>query len=213
MTALANWRIIIGLAVILTAWWPAPAQAQTKAASPKTAAAPQALGQDIPEWQARLELARLLSYAKRYPESIAQYRKVVAEKPDLVAAKAELAKVLYWSGKAAEATELASSLPREALGDDGRLLLADLLVSKKDYPQAVALYKEHLAAKPDDLSARLKLAEVQSWMKKYDESLANYRLLIKARPDDIQLRRKYAFVLIWSGNREEAITQLEKTLN
>ncbi|MBU0716142.1 MAG: tetratricopeptide repeat protein [Verrucomicrobia bacterium] len=52
----------------------------------------------IAEWKARLELARALSYAKQYSESVTEYRRVLKMRPDLPQAQLELARVLFWAG-------------------------------------------------------------------------------------------------------------------
>src|SRR6056297_3335954 len=67
--------------------------------------------EEIPDWQARLELARLLSYTKRYKESVLQYKKVLNQKPDLAEVRLELARVLYWKGDLDEAEKMFSSVP------------------------------------------------------------------------------------------------------
>jgi tetratricopeptide (TPR) repeat protein len=168
--------------------------------------------QDIPEWKARWELARLLSYVKRYQESIAEYDKLLREKPDLLEAKIEMARVLYWGGQIEKAYEVLEPIPMEQIPEESRTLVADLHVARKEYAKAEPIYRQHLERHPEDLKARLSLAEVLSWTRRYPESLSQYEILLKARPDDIQVRRKYAFVLSWSGRHADAIAELRRTL-
>lgn len=170
-------------------------------------------GEEIPNWVARWELARVLSYAKRYDESITQYGKLLKEKPDLVEAKVEMAKVLFWKGDQKTAVKILEQVPPKDLKGDTKVLMADLLVAQKDYAKAEPLYEAHLDSHPEDQAARLKLAEMLSWQKKYDASLREYRKILKALPDDIQVRRRYAFVLIWAGKHSEAASELQKTLD
>jgi len=170
-------------------------------------------GEEIPDWLARWELARVLSYAKRYNESITEYRKVLKEKPDLVDAKVELAKVLFWKGDDKAAIKTLEQIPPKNITGDTKVLMADLFVTQKDYGKAEPLYSAHLDSHPKDQAARLKLAEMLSWQKKYDASLTEFRKILKARPDDIQVRRRYAFVLIWADKHSEAASELKKTLN
>lgn len=174
---------------------------------------PVAPGEEIPEWAARLELARVLSYLKRYDESITEYGKLLKEKPDLVEAKVELAKVLFWKGDQKAAFRFLEQIPVKELTGETKALMADLLVAQKDYAKAEPLYQAHLIAQPEDQAVRFKLAEMLSWQKKYPESLAEFRKILKAYPDDIQVRRRYAFVLIWSGNHSEAASELKRTLD
>ncbi len=194
---------------------PPPAAIQP-AASPPVSHTPQpdlaAIGEDIPDWQARWELARLLSYVKRYDESLAQYRKLLQEKPNLQEARIEMASVLSWTGRVDEALALLHKIPQQGLNRNGRLALADIFIAGRDYPAAEALLWEELQASPDDDPSRLKLAEILSWSKRYDDSLKEYAILLKHQPDDQQLRRKYAYVLIWAGKREQAVDELRKSL-
>ncbi len=187
-----------------------PAPAAVQPARPAPSLGP---GQDeVPDWQARLELARVLSYLKRYQESIDQYRRVLKGKPDLVAVKIEMARVYYWNGQPEEALALLAGLDQAALPPEEQLLLADLLLVQKEYDKAEAILRAHLKTSPDDLKTRLKLAELLSWIKQYDRSIQQYEIILKARPGDKQVRRKYAFVLIWSGRHEQAARELARTL-
>lgn len=170
------------------------------------------LGEIIPDWQARLELARLLSYLKRYDESIGEYQKVIREKPDSLEARTEMGQVLFWSGKREEALKTLEQVPLEKMDDQARTVLADLYGAQKRYDQAEALYRAYLDKHPEDWGTRLKLADLLSWNKRYRESLAQYEIILKARPDDQQVRRKYALVLSWAGRKAEAIKELRKTL-
>ncbi len=170
------------------------------------------LGEDIPDWRARWELAKLLSYVKRYDESITEYKKVIQERPLLFEARAEMAQVLFWQGKPQEALKELEQIPSNSVDDRTRVLMADLYAIQKEYEKAEPLYRAYLKMHGQDDKVRLKLAEVLSWNKKYDASLIEYETILKTRPDDIQVRRKYAFVLTWAGKHNEAVVELRKTL-
>ena len=181
------------------------------APAPEPAVTAQAT-EDIPEWRARWELAKLLSHEKRYGEALAEYRRVLAQKPDLQQAKVEMAQVLYWDGRSAEALRMMESLPQDSLEPKVRLALADLLMAQKRYGEAEPLLRRYLEQFPDDHAARLKLADMLSWEKRYEASLAEFRRILQALPQDAQVRRKFAMVLIWAGQRQAAIAELKKTL-
>lgn len=170
-------------------------------------------GEDIPDWLARWELARVLSYVKRYDAAIAEYEKVLKEKPGLEEARIEMAKVLFWKGEQKAAARILEQVPPKDITGDTQVLMADLLVAQKDYAKAEPLYRSYLDNHPQDQTVRLKLADMLSWQEKYDASLAEYRKILKAKPDDIQVRRRYAFVLIWAGKHAEAAAELKKTLD
>jgi thioredoxin-like negative regulator of GroEL len=168
--------------------------------------------EEIPDWIARWELARVLSYVKRYEESAEEYRKLLKEKSDLTEARAEMAQVLFWQGKTEEALAELERIPPAKIKDGTRELMADLYRSHKRYEKSESLYRSILEHTPDNHKVRLKLAEILSWVKRYDDSLAEYRKILAKQPQDIQVRRKYAFVLIWAGRHAEAALELKQTL-
>lgn len=174
---------------------------------------PVAPNEDIPDWLARWELARVLSYAKRYDESIVEYRKLLGEKPELTQAALEMANVFYWKGEKKKALEILENIPPKDVDKDGRLLMADIYAADEEYEKAEPIYRAHIKDNPGDIPVRLKLAEMLSWAGEYDRSLVEYEKILELRPDDIQVRRKYAFVLIWAGRQEDAAGELKKTLD
>ncbi|MBF0100455.1 MAG: tetratricopeptide repeat protein [Desulfobacterales bacterium] len=170
------------------------------------------LNEEIPDWKARWELAKVLSYLKRYKESIFEYEKLLKEKPDLIEAKCEMANVLFWNGEQDKAIAVFRQIPEEKLDDKSKLFIADAYVAQKNYDKAEPIYRSYLEKHPEDAKARLKLAEMLSWQKRYDESIAQYEMILKTVPNDIQIRRKYAFVLIWADKQTQAAEELKKTL-
>lgn len=176
------------------------------------APAPESFGQDIPDWEARWELARLLSYVKRYDESLSEYRKLLAERPDLTEARAEMAAVYFWNNQPQKAMDLLEQVPMEQLDDEARVMMADIYTAQQQYELAEPLYEAALKTRPQDHGVRLKLADLLSYMKRYDDALVQYERLLEARPRDVQIRRKYARVLSWAGRSSQAITELQKTL-
>ncbi len=169
-------------------------------------------GEIVPDWQVRLELARVLSYQKKYDESIHEYQLVLAQQPQLTEAQLELAEVLAYGGRKEESLKLVESLSKKNLDDSTSVRLANIYAILKNYKVAESLYRTYLANHPNDLPARFKYAELLSWEKEYTLAVKEFEILLKARPDDIQLRRKYAMVLIWKGDTQKAKEQLEKSL-
>lgn len=194
---------------------PLPQPSPPKAAPappPANAARVLPLTETIPDWQARWELARALSYLKRYDESLAEYRKVLTERPTDWAVRQDYGQVLLWSGRADEAYAELKAVPPDQLNPASAVALADVLVARREYGRAEALYAAQLQREPDDQLTRLKLAEVLSWTKRYDESLALYRTILAALPADLQVRRRYGLVLLWAGRPEESAAELRRTL-
>ena len=186
--------------------------ADPPAPSPSRTAAPSAEA-DISDTAARLELAKVLTYDKKYAEAMDVYRQVLATEPENLQAKIGLSEVLYWTGNSEAAAATLKGVPEDKLDDKGKLMLADLFVARKDYEPAIRIFATYLDRKPDDWAVRLKLADVQSWTKRYPEAIASYEAILKARPHDRQVRRKYGMVLSWAGQNEKAAEQLRQSLN
>lgn len=184
----------------------------TPSAALPSAPGPEAPQGVVPNWQARLELGRMLLWDKQYDAALAEFRKVMAERPDSMEARVGAAEALAWSGRQSEAETMLAAVPQDKLDGGNLLLLADLKRALKNYGEAVPLYRRYLETRPSDLAARFRLAETLSWQKKYAESLAEFERILTAVPDDKQVRRRYAQVLEWSGRRKEAIKQLQMTL-
>ncbi|MDY6903480.1 MAG: tetratricopeptide repeat protein [Thermodesulfobacteriota bacterium] len=168
--------------------------------------------EQIPEWQTRLELARLLTYQEKYEEALAQYRKVLAEKPDMMDVKIEKALVLQYMGETDQAFKTLDGLALTDVPPESIKQIADVYAAAKQYKTAEQLYQTYLRTHSGDLSVRFKLARVLSWDGQYDKSLEQYEWILQRRPDDIQVRRHYATVLIWAGRQQDAARQLEQTL-
>jgi len=172
----------------------------------------ESFGEKIPDWKARWELAKLLSYVEKYQESIEEYQKLLTTKPNLYQAKLELAKVLYWAKKTEEAKKIFEALPKDKLKGKAKIDLADLYVSQNEFSKASRLYSQYLKEHSDDDKVRFKLAEVLSWLKEYNQSAHHFRILLEHQPENVQIRRNYAQVLIWSKKYDQAITQLRQSL-
>jgi tetratricopeptide (TPR) repeat protein len=167
---------------------------------------------EISDWEARLELARVLSYLKRYDESVQEYQRLLQTHPEAVEARIEMAKVFFYQNKANEALAEFSKIPYQQIDDATWVIIADIYRQKKQYQDAEHIYSQYLKKKPEDDKVRLKLAELLSWQKRYDESIHHYQIILSHRPHDIQVRRRYAQVLTWMGQDEEAVEEWRKTL-
>lgn len=167
---------------------------------------------EIPDWLARWELARVLSYMEKYDDSLEEYERLLQVRPTLWEARAEKATILYWAGEHEASLEELSKIPSPELTEQTQILMAELFTAGKNYDDADRLYGMYLENNPEDLKVRLRRAEVLSWAQRYDDSLREYEYIIARRPSDIQVRRKYAFVLIWADRHQDAARELRKTL-
>lgn len=167
---------------------------------------------EMTDWQARLELARLLTYRQRYQEAIGEYRKVLVVKPELAEARLGLAQALYWSGDQEGAAAAMAKIPPEELEEQDRLFLADILVTRQQYPEAIKIYAQYLRQNPADQQVRLQKAQTLAWAQRYPEAIGQFEQLVAARPNDRQLKRRFAEVLTWAGENDRAIELLQQSL-
>ncbi len=199
-------RLCLALALMLALLAPCG----TAMAQP--AAAPPPARDDMADWQARQELAKLLTDSGRHAEAAEQYRRVLKDRPGDAQARAGLARALFWSGKRDEAAAELARTSATALSAEDRLLQAEIHLAAGRHDQAIDALRAYLALRPADLKARVKLADALSWRKRLDESLAEYEKVLAAAPEDQQVRRRYARVLSWAGRNDDAIRELRKSL-
>lgn len=167
----------------------------------------------FPAWMAHWEIARVLSYQKKYDESLAEYKKVIEAQPDLVQAKVEMAQIYYYSGKNDDALSILKTIPEEKWNNAALSLAANIYTGQGDFAKAGPLFRLYLEQQPEDHKTRFKYAEMLSWQKDYPASLRQYEKLLNSRPDDRQLRRKYAMVLIWNDQLDDGIAELRRSLS
>src|SRR5262249_269614 len=138
---------------------------------------------------AQTERARVLSWQKRYPESLAAYETAIknaescsgGDCPSPRALRIEYTRVLSWAGR---------------------------------YDDALAQYQQ-LQLSPDlksedDRTAALDRARVLAWSKRYDESRTQFEQVEQAGGDTFEARLGKAQVTYWSGNVRDAAIQLRR---
>ncbi|MGD8495775.1 MAG: tetratricopeptide repeat protein [Gemmatimonadales bacterium] len=139
-------------------------------------------------------IARMEDYLEAHPE-------------DLDVAR-ERARTLANAGRPAAARAAYEDLVRRAGAPSDRLALARLLRDAGEVDAAVGLYRDLLAARPDDLELRHELAELYLWAERYDEAETELRRLVAAAPGNGRYRLDLARALYWNDRPEEARTVL-----
>jgi YaiO family outer membrane protein len=72
------------------------------------------------------------------------------------------------------------------------------------------LWRELLAAQPQDLEARIWLARLAAWQKRYQESIQAYRNILHDHPEATEGILGLATVYFWEGRYEDSLEVLEK---
>ena len=124
----------------------------------------------------------------RRKDAESSYRKAIALSPALAEPYNALGSLKAAAGKRRDAEQFyKQALDRNAGLLAARHNLALLLSQEKDHlPEAIALWRENLKRKPDDLASRLSLAEALPDPK---DAIEEYRAVLAARPDYVAAQR------------------------
>ena len=110
---------------------------------------------------ARIALARVLSWEKKYPEAIAEFNAALAVNPRSTPARVGLAQVLAWKGDLAESIRRYDEILREQPANlDAQRGKAFALLWSGNWEQARPLFQTVLRRRPNDQEVRQAIAEV-----------------------------------------------------
>ncbi len=122
------------------------------------------LGEHPENDEARLLLARVLSWQRRYDESITEYGRLLEKTPSDPALRADRARVLAWSGRHEEAIrEYRTASAADPTNLETKVGLARALSWSGDLAGASMMYERLLAQNPELGDAWLGLAAVARW--------------------------------------------------
>jgi tetratricopeptide (TPR) repeat protein len=172
-----------------------------------------ALSRDPGNRQLRLDLARRLSWTRRYDESVVQYRQLLEGREDL-AIRFELAQVLSWAGRFAESVAAYDRLIAAGRDDpETRLARARVLSWDRRYDQAIEAYQTFVRRWPDHPEASDELIDVLTWAKRYDEALAAADVAVAREPASRRAALQRARILNWSGQLARAREAYDRVLD
>lgn len=99
-----------------------------------------------------------------------------------------------------------ATVPAKAEESSPRQVLerAKALEEQKQYGDALAAYRQYLAARPDNDDVRATTAKLLSWQRQWDEAVALYRDVLTRHPLDHDSRAGLARVLSWQKKFDEA---------
>ncbi len=88
--------------------------------------------------------------------------------------------------------------------EDALEAVARVEAARKNFAQAIAVYRQVLALQPEDRGAKIQLARLLSWNHQYVESIRAYQSVLAKAPADPEAMEGLAAVEEWSGNCVEA---------
>ncbi|NOS79033.1 MAG: tetratricopeptide repeat protein [Nitrospira sp.] len=86
------------------------------------------------------------------------------------------------------------------------------LEQQKQFPEAIAVYRQYLATRPENDEVRATLAKLLSWQQQWDEASALYRDVLSRHPLDNESRVALGRVLSWQRRYDEATQEYERVL-
>ncbi len=170
---------------------------------------------------ARLQLARVLSFSRKYEESVAEYGLVLKATPEHTSARWERARILSWMRRFDESiveyaqviseaeAALRGGAPKPPISlPTARLEYARVLSWARRYDEALVqlnlLLPEGQQPQPNDVNAMVEKARVLAWQRRYNDALATYDRALALDPADFDARLGKAQVLYWSGRSGQA---------
>ena len=93
-----------------------------------------------------------------------------------------------------------------------RFELAAVLDAEKRYAEAISLYQQALAIRPDFMEAHNGLGIVYGEVGRYDDAITQYKLALSAQPRCFQCWNNWGVELINSGDPAGAIDKLNRSL-
>jgi len=171
-----------------------------------------ALQLDNQNRSALLALARIHSHdAHTWPRAALDYRNYLKQNPGDAQAWLELARVLVWQGKTAEAAALfeRSDIARLMTDADRRDYAFALIKMRRD-ARAVPVLRALLAKRPGDSELSLQLVDIYAAQRNWIAALPIYRDLLAKRPGDPSLNLRYGLSLVASGHYQAALGPLER---
>jgi tetratricopeptide (TPR) repeat protein len=156
----------------------------------------------------RVDQARLQMEAGSYSEALKTVKFVREHAPQDIPGLDEIDRQV----RAGREAELAKANERKKVLDarnpsnaDEMLALAKAYTGLSDYDNAIRLYEDYLALRPNDAQARTNYARVLSWDRRYSAAARQYEKLIEQNPDRADLRLEYAQILSYDRDYVDAV--------
>jgi tetratricopeptide (TPR) repeat protein len=135
--------------------------------------------------EAKIELARVLSWTREYDGSISLYQEILKGSPHSTEALEGLARVYAWAGLLEQALETYQTLLADHPASSVyRLEAARLELRLKDYAAARDAVASLLSTQPEDREARLLLAQLDLREGRFQNALKQFDQLLEQNPSD-----------------------------
>ncbi|MGL4463826.1 MAG: tetratricopeptide repeat protein, partial [Planctomycetia bacterium] len=157
-----------------------------------------------------LAAARSAVNSGNLKSGIERFEKLVADVPDNITLRNELAGVLVSAGRTREAAKLYVGIEPNV---EARYLLVAIHSFEKNYDAAIVETKKILEIDPNDQRAQLMLADVYNAQKGYTQASAIYERLLSANSSDPRIRTKLAEIALFNGNYDVSLERFQALLD
>ena len=158
-----------------------------------------------------LVLGRLYVISKDLLKAETEFKAAVQLEPTSEEAVSTLAYLYNEEGDSNRAVQILTSIPEGARSAKLYSMLGFTYEQKKDYPNAIAAYKQATSLDHENLDAVRGLAQNLLNNNQNDEALKQYLILEKADPQDPQPSLQIAKIYQRTGKFDQALAQLKKT--
>jgi tetratricopeptide (TPR) repeat protein len=158
------------------------------------------------------QLAHIYSHQSRtWALAETKFQQYLAQKPDDTEAQVQLARLLIWEGKWAEAAEIYSRAPLARLMTiEDRRNHVGALAKSGQTQRAEAVVKGYLTVGRPDFELQLQLASLYAARQDWDAALPLFRSLLRSRPDDPGLNLTYGVGLLTARDYHAALEPLAR---
>ncbi|MDO8663083.1 MAG: tetratricopeptide repeat protein [Candidatus Omnitrophota bacterium] len=167
----------------------------------------------------RTRLAEVLIWNKEFDKAEVLLRDILWNKPRDLESMINLADILSWQGKYAQAIKkytralvLCSDNPDTQIYLEVKRKLADVLSWDKQYKRAIAIYDELIRTK-EDKQAWLQKARVLGWQRRYVEAANAYQELLEKTGDPLVALEMKAKQAYWDSRVKGAIDDYAKLIS
>lgn len=165
------------------------------------------------EHAARYMLANLLARARRFEQSIDEYRQIAPHDRNYVESRVRLSTVLKLQGRLKEAYEVLFECAK-LNPSDGRLFvnMGKLLYDMNKHPAAIKAFERAVQLMPNDPQAHYLLGFLYNVTGRESWALAAWRKAVELAPDTHSLRYDLGFMYIRRGRHDLAAREFERVL-
>lgn len=134
---------------------------------------------------------------------------VLKQKPHWTFAEVLLGKILDAQGDYAKASRIFETAVKEEPANEANFLqLAQTLVNRKKYAEAIRLLRGRAADRPEDTLYLYYIATIQSaYLNDLKGSVATYRKILSIDPENVRVRQQLAQIYARQGNAKGSLEQ------